>query len=153
MSCSVSHSELEAELGCARALLAVSLLRLGGCSEGSEVGEWKGTWLQPWSCCCCPTGALVFTGCWQTGGVLNKPPLNVSWKSRLCRQCQFLMSLLPSGLSVFSGNSLLIRSLPLWFCDRNNGSGRWGARAPFSLSVPNHRQGRRHLEGEGQIDP
>lgn len=114
-------------------------------------GSGRGRGSSPGAAAAAPRVLLCSLGAGKLGGVLNKPPLNVSWKSRLCRRCQFLMSLLPSGLSVFSGNSLLIQSQPLWFCDRNNGSGRWGARAPFSLSVPNHRQGRRHLEGEGQI--
>lgn len=61
------------------------------------------------------------------------------------------MSLIPSEPSIFSRNSLLIWSQPLWFCDRDNGSGRWEATTPFSFNVPRHRQGRHHLEGEGQI--
>lgn len=61
------------------------------------------------------------------------------------------MSLIPSGLSIFDRNSLLIWSQPLWFCDGNNGSGRWGATTPFSFNVRDRRQGRHHLEGEGQI--
>lgn len=60
------------------------------------------------------------------------------------------MSPTPSGLSAFSGHSLLIWSQLLWSCDRDNGSGRWGAAAPFSFSVPSCAQERQHLEGEGQ---
>ena len=61
------------------------------------------------------------------------------------------MSLIPSGPSVFSSNSLLIWSQPLWFCDGDNGSGRWTATTPFSFNVPRCRQRRHHLEGEGQV--
>lgn len=98
------------------------------------------------SCSCCSRVQWALQS-----QALNKPPLNVNWKSQLCRRCQFLMSLIPSGPSIFSSNSLLIWSPPLWFCDGDNVSGRWEARTPFSFNVPRRRQGRHHLEGEGQI--
>ena len=83
--------------------------------------------------------------------MLNKPPLNVSWKWRLCHRCQFLMSLTPSGAFSLRGGSLLIQSQPPQFCDGNKDSSRWGETAPFSVNIPSRRPGRHHLEGEGQI--
>lgn len=145
--------EPEAELGSARAELAQSASCRGrGGSEGTEVGGCKGLWPPALEPPPLPHGVLLHSvGAGKQSWALNKPPLNVNWKSRLCRRCQFLMSLIPSGLSIFNCDSLLIWSQPPWFCDRNNGSGRWGAAAPFSFNVPDCRQGRRHLEGEGQI--
>lgn len=98
------------------------------------------------SCPCCPTDRHP---CAQR--VLHTSPLNVIWKSQLCRRCQPLMSLIPSGPSVFRSSSLRTWSQPLWLCDGDNGSGRWAAPAPFPFTVPRRGQGRRHLEGEGQI--
>lgn len=90
-------------------------------------------------------------GAGKQSWTLNKPPLNVSWKSQLCPWCLFLTSLIPSGLSISSGNSLLMWSQPLWFCEGNNGSDRWGTTTPVSFNVPSRRQGRHHLKPEGQI--
>lgn len=91
----------------------------------------------------CPVGAA------ELGAKSAPAPHRL--ESQLCRWCQFLMSLIPSEPSVCSRSSLLIWSQPLRFCDRDNGSGRWEAATPFSSNVPGRRQGRHHLEGEGQI--
>ena len=114
--------------------------------------ERAGTWAPALELLPLPPGRLSSSvGAGKQSWMLNKPPLNVSWKSQLCPWCLFLMSLIPSGLSISSSNSLLIWSQPLRFCDGNNGSGRWGTTTPVSFNVPSRRQGRHHLKRVGQI--
>lgn len=124
----------------------------GDALRARRSGEWKGPRPPALELPPLPHGVLLRSvGAGKQSWALNKPPLNVTWKPGLCRRCRCLMSLIPSGLSIFNCNSLLIWSQLPWFCDRNNGSGRWGATTPFSFNAPDRRQGRHHLEGEGQI--
>lgn len=81
---------------------------------------------------------------------LNKPPLSVSWESQPRHRCQLLMLLSQVGFQLSTPMACSF-CLELLFGDGNNGSSRWGLCSPISSSHPSRRQGRSHLEGEGQI--